>query len=586
MERPGVLALVVSLCLNLGCSKAPPPASAAKSADGPVPQYASESIGPDGAARPGPLAPGRIVSIYGAHLGPVKSCQGTPDPVRREAAASLRPHQAKLETQIFPSRLCETEVFIGGVAAGLLYASAGQINFRTPQSVRTEGVTTVQVRYQGRFGPAVAVPLAPDVPHGSADQVAAAMWARFQRVAWQQEYHSQSSSCSLVPPQVSLRGGLYDHAYYCARTEDEVIGETFYFPVDHAAPKLRLLRADVRPAATYPTFNVEVEQALVRRLTQAFGPGSAPEQIYEIGAHRPEPGLHWTKGELSIFLHRNRTHAAPAGIRDGVVLIAVRNEVLENRRKSLALAQSNPDSPIARGAQTVEQTKAALISLLGTPADDPERAAARLVEADALALRLGGLLVVRAVEFGSEHLTLDPSAANIRSQLESYGVRYGEIGHYSGDLTYDRSLLKRAWTEYPGTDAGQRAFLKLQRLSCATPLFGCPGPECFRAVIAQGESFLKRYPDSRYRAEQTYLLALAHETWWSLANSRPDDTSAEGARVTKESAELARQAAIRLYEELILTAPGTREALAAELSLPRLKLKLDTGERAFFCFSC
>jgi hypothetical protein len=27
-------------------------------------------------------------------------------------------------------------------------------------------------------------------------------------------------------------------------------------------------------------------------------------------------------------------------------------------------------------------------------------------------------------------------------------------------------------------------------------------------------------------------------------------------------------------------------ARAAEIALPRLKLKLDTGERTFFCFSC
>jgi hypothetical protein len=212
--------------------------------------------------------------------------------------------------------------------------------------------------------------------------------------------------------------------------------------------------------------------------------------------------------------------------------------------------------------------------------------AAKLVEADSLALRLGGLLVARSVEHGSEQLALVPEAARVRSRLAAYGVKYGDFDHYSGDLTYDRSLLKRAWTEYPGSEAGQRAFLMLQRLSCSTPLFGCRGQDCFRPVIEQGQRFLESYPDSRFRTEQTYHLALAYDTWWSLSMAQPDDPTAQGAKVTKESGEQARQAAIRLYEEVIAAAPGTPAATAAELSLPRLKLKLDTAERTFFCFYC
>ena len=81
-------------------------------------------------------------------------------------------------------------------------------------------------------------------------------------------------------------------------------------------------------------------------------------------------------------------------------------------------------------------------------------------------------------------------------------------------------------------------------------------------------------------------MAIAHDTWWSLANAMPSDLTAADARVNKASAETARRKAVALCEQVILAGPGTSEAQAAEIALPRLKLKLDTGERTFFCFSC
>ena len=74
---------------------------------------------------------------------------------------------------------------------------------------------------------------------------------------------------------------------------------------------------------------------------------------------------------------------------------------------------------------------------------------------------------------------------------------------------------------------------------------------------------------------------------WVKSISGPEDITAQGARVTKASADRARQRAVDLYEELLnIASPASPEAHAAELALPRLKLKLDTGERTFFCFSC
>jgi hypothetical protein len=233
------------------------------------------------------------------------------------------------------------------------------------------------------------------------------------------------------------------------------------------------------------------------------------------------------------------------------------------------------------------ETSATLFRLLrARNQGERARQAAALVAADDLVVRLGSLLVVRSILSGSEVLAEAPGADTARRQLALYGVKYTGMGHYSGDLEYDRSLLRRAWKEFPETEWGQRAYLMLQSLSCSVPNSGCQGPNCFRAVIRQADMFLLKYPESRFRKEQTYHLALAYETWWSLSQAQRGDPSAEGAHADKTSGEAARKRSIELYEELISIAPESPEARAGQLQLPRLKLGLDTGERTFFCFSC
>ena len=179
----------------------------------------------------------------------------------------------------------------------------------------------------------------------------------------------------------------------------------------------------------------------------------------------------------------------------------------------------------------------------------------------------------------------ESKAASVRRQLAPFGVRYSGIGHYSGVLDYDRALLLRAWKEYPETPWGQRAFLMLQNLSCVMPT-AFQGPGTFRGVIQQGESFLRAYPETALRKEQMYHLAQAYETMWSLSQAKPGDTTAEGSRVDKASGERGRLKAIELYDELFRISPESPEARAGQFVLPRLRLKLDTGERKFFCFSC
>ena len=394
----------------------------------------------------------------------------------------------------------------------------------------------------------------------------------------------------------------------------ELSAESLYYPAGGSPPAVLLRRADFRLAIAYPEMSKEVEQLLTQRLVRAYGPGTAPDNLYEIGASRPNPGLCWRAGKITVFLHRNRNFVAPAGVRQGVQLIAVRNEVLRERELQIEIHQAfgstsglayaktasdlkkdlgtwylppgSPPASEAARAQGERETRAALLALLRDGAGSRGRRAAILVAADDLTARLGSLLVARSVAHGAETLSEVPDANHVRRQLAAYGVRYTGIGHYSGDLEYDHSLLRRAWKEFPETPWGQRAFLLLQGLSCSVPDSGCQGADCFRAVIERGEKFLREYPETPFRKEQIYHLARAYETWWSLSQAQPGDPTAEGAQIDKASAERARKKAIDLYEELARIAPESPEAREGQLILPRLKLRLGTGERTFFCFSC
>ncbi len=604
MWHKPIYVLILAASLHLACSQEPPAPQSSfkltvKKTDA-IPTYSAASIALNGNEQPGAISPGRIVSIYGQNLGPIIPCTASPN--------SNTPHQ-------FPEKLCDVEVQIGSLAAGLLYVSASQINFKVPQSVQAPGITTIRVLYKGIAGPSVSVPLAPPPSSGTAAQVAAKMWSDLQRLKWQRHYNAASDKCTFVPAQQTLKNGLYGHAYYCAKSSEDVIAESFYYPVDHIDPKLLLLRSDIRPLYPYPEQSAEVEHLLIDKLTNAYGTPAVPAELYVIGIHRTNPGLSWHTGTLTIFLHHNRNHVQPAGVRNGVILIAVEDQLLEEHKRmprldedfqspgslsqatlakqleplfpgtNLALSSQTPKSEPDR-IKEEQQTRLALFRLLRLSKGEPEQRAAALVAADQLVRRLAILLVIRTVIDGRENIVITDGTSKLNSQLATYGVHFGGIGHYSGYLDYDYNLLARAWKEFPATTWGQRAFLLLQRLGCATPRFGCDGPNCFLAVIQQGESFLNSYPDTEFRKEQIYQLAQANETWWSLGQAPSDDITAIGARTTKASSEQARQRAIGLYEQLLQIAPDSAQAQSAQLALPRLKLKLDTNERSYFCFSC
>jgi hypothetical protein len=419
------------------------------------------------------------------------------------------------------------------------------------------------------------------------------MWEGLQRVRWNVRY---PGGCTAAPAHQNLRYGLYGHAYLCAAETGHVVAESFYFPVDGDPPSLLLRRADFRLATDYPPMSAEVERLLAERLTRAYGAGAVPESLFEIGANRPNPGLTWRAGGLTIFLHRNRNYVAPAGIRFGVQLIAVRQEVLDEREVHREIGEAIPsyipEDLLMQELGTLypppgSATLPALLEILAQAGSaSPGRNALLFTAADSLVVRLGGELVTRTHGAGGEMVMESPETVEVHRRLKPYGVHYLGIGKYSEVLEYDRSLLVKAWTGYQATVWGQRALLELQRLSCARFGEACGGPNCFLEVIRLGERFLAENPDTPLRLEQTFHLALAHETWWSLSQATEDSPSSGSVKMDEVSGEAARLRAIALYEEVERLARGSRQARLGQIALPRLRLRIDTGQRAFFCGSC
>jgi hypothetical protein len=176
--------------------------------------------------------------------------------------------------------------------------------------------------------------------------------------------------------------------------------------------------------------------------------------------------------------------------------------------------------------------------------------------------------------------------------LTPYSVKLGGMTHYGG-LAYRRELLERVWRQWPETEAGELAFLSMQSSGWdISNGDGCPkNPDLFRDVIAKGEAFLASHPRTDFRKQVLYVLAVANESWWSIAHASKDDQWVSGIPYprsvsNRQQASLARDEAMRYYREVADTLPGTPEAASALRRLPRLELGLDTGQRRFFCSYC
>jgi len=185
-----------------------------------------------------------------------------------------------------------------------------------------------------------------------------------------------------------------------------------------------------------------------------------------------------------------------------------------------------------------------------------------MLAADVLAEKCAGLL---------EH-----DAADLPPGLS---FEWNQLG---GDMSYRHDLAQRVLREAPEDSVAHDLALLMMLELGLDPGVGCAeGDDQYRPVVRAATAFLSKRPDSKYRKEVTFLLAQAYETWWSASQAVDDPyVDAESAR---EGAEAAREHAVELYEQIVRTEPASWRAREARSALPRLKLRIDTNQRRFFC---
>ena len=81
---------------------------------------------------PGPIAPGELIVIFGAGLGPESGVAGALD-----------------SSGILANLLAGAEVRFDGVPAPMFYAQFGQLNVQAPCTIAGNTATHVQALYQG-----------------------------------------------------------------------------------------------------------------------------------------------------------------------------------------------------------------------------------------------------------------------------------------------------------------------------------------------------------------------------------------------------------------------------------------------------
>lgn len=190
-----------------------------------------------------------------------------------------------------------------------------------------------------------------------------------------------------------------------------------------------------------------------------------------------------------------------------------------------------------------------------------------------------------SVSLGDENHAAEAESA--RRQLAEFGVHLGP--QFKDGILYNHELLSDVWRKYPNTEWGEYAFLNLLHSGWNPGSDGYSrpaNPDTFRDVAEHGEAFLASHPHSPNRLEVLFAVATAYETWWSVSLDPGDGEvygpyprRAENVR-TKDAARLK---AIAFYEQIERLAPGSSYALFAARHLPRLRLRLDTGFRLWFC---
>ena len=442
-----------------------------------------------------------------------------------------------------------------------------------------------------------------------ADSIAREMVRQAQTAAWGQVYEGRPGCGKFLANDNTYSTAIAQWSYACTAASNGIARTEFYYATPYGTVTLQYLHLSV---ASMTDAADEVFSSIRARLTQALGESIGQFGLLYTGAwEQPssKAGVRWSIPAAELILHRNQHYPLYGERLYGPQLVVIergRFQMTEQERAlDLSLGMRLFGSAIV-GKNRIRGDFSQYASLMDIPSAWPKdptgirqatldaaldllrqsesaginEKGELLIAADELVERLSNLLVMEA---SGEIARAAPLTVTARRLLQPFHAKLGEPTHYGG-LDYQHDLLQRAVRETAGTEWGEIAFLR-------NLVLGCPAVDFFGAVIHEGEAYLIRHPDMKYRKDLLFSLAIAYESWWSATNAPAAATltfeqfAPLRSKYVSGSRE-ARLKATQLYEEVIRLAPKSPEAMMAARQLPRLKLGLDTGQRAYVCLNC
>jgi uncharacterized protein (TIGR03437 family) len=113
---------------------------------GAIPLFTAAGVVNSASGSAGPVAPGEILTIFGSNMGP-------------QLTTLVLGSDGRVA-----STLAGTRVLFDGIAAPLIYTSAGQVSCVTPYSAGGKSTTQIQISYNNVLSTALALPVAASAP--------------------------------------------------------------------------------------------------------------------------------------------------------------------------------------------------------------------------------------------------------------------------------------------------------------------------------------------------------------------------------------------------------------------------------------
>jgi uncharacterized protein (TIGR03437 family) len=210
----------------------------------------------------GPVAPGEIVSLFGAFPGPAAP-----------AALELSP-----DGQYVTNSLAGTKVFFGDVAAPLLYVSATQVSAVAPYALAGQSETQVRLEHQGLASKPVTLKVAPSAPA----LFTADASGKGQAAVLNQDYRVNSPSRPAARNSVVMLFATGAGQTEPAGVDGQITGQTLPKPLLPVSVRIGGVEAPVLYAGAAPGLVSGVLQVNVRVPQQAAA-GSAVPVVLKVG---------------------------------------------------------------------------------------------------------------------------------------------------------------------------------------------------------------------------------------------------------------------------------------------------------------